>query len=128
MSFFEFLKNKTKTNPFKGFFKKNRLRPPGAVEEKQFMELCIRCARCIEVCPYESIKRADLYDKLQIGTPYVYVVEKACYLCMKCPPVCPTGALDPKMIYPEKVEMGKAIIHQDICLNYLYYKEEKPEF
>ena len=125
MSFFEKLKEKTKTNPFKGFFKKDRLRPPGAVSEQKFMELCIRCARCIEVCPYESIKRADLYDKLQIGTPYVYVVEKACYLCMKCPPVCPTGALDPTMIYPEKVNMGKAVIHQETCLNYLYYKEEE---
>lgn len=125
MSFVEDMKNRLNTNPFKKYFKKDRLRPPGALNEKQFMELCIRCARCIEICPYESIKRADLLDSFQIGTPYVYAEEKACYLCMKCPPVCPTGALDPKMIQPEKINMGIAIINQETCLNYLYVKEEE---
>lgn len=125
MSFFENIKNSLNTNPFKGFFKKNRLRPPGALSEKQFMELCIRCARCIEICPYESIKRADLFDSLQIGTPYIYATDRACYLCMKCPPVCPTGALDPKMIFPEKINIGKAVINQNTCLNYIYVNEEE---
>jgi ferredoxin-type protein NapG len=44
---------------------------------------------------------------------------------MKCPPVCPTGALDPNLIKPEKVNMGKATINSEICLNYLYVKEEE---
>lgn len=113
------------SNPFKNFFRVNRLRPPGAVAEEMFMELCIRCARCIEVCPYDSIHRADLYEKLQIGTPYVFADKRACYLCMKCPPVCPTGALNPELTEPEKVRMGIAVINQDTCLNYLYYKEEQ---
>lgn len=112
------------SNPFKNFFKVNRLRPPGAVREDMFMELCIRCARCIEVCPYDSIHRADLYEKLQIGTPYIFAEHRACYLCMKCPPVCPTGALNPKLEEPEKVRMGIAVINQDTCLNFLYYEEE----
>ena len=111
-------------NPFKGFFKLNRVRPPGAVEEEKFMELCIRCARCIEVCPYDSIKRADLFEKLQIGTPYIFAEEKACYLCMKCPEVCPTGALNYQLKRPEDINIGKAVIEQDICLNFIYYKEE----
>lgn len=113
------------TNPFKGFFKKNRLRPPGAVEESKFMELCIRCARCIEVCPYDSIKRADIFERLQIGTPYIFAEEKGCYLCMKCPSVCPTGALDNNLKEPEKVEMGIAVINQETCLNFKYYLDEK---
>jgi len=111
-------------NPFKNFFKLNRLRPPGAVKEEIFMELCIRCARCIEVCPYDSIHRADLYEKLQIGTPYIFADKRACYLCMKCPSVCPTGALNPELTRPENVRMGIAVINQETCLNYLYYKEE----
>lgn len=112
------------SNPFKNFFKINRLRPPGAVPEDIFMELCIRCARCIEVCPYDSIHRADLYEKLQIGTPYIFADKRACYLCMKCPPVCPTGALNPKLAEPANVRIGIAVINQETCLNYLYYKEE----
>lgn len=125
MSFVDNLKKGLNQNPFKGFFKENRLRPPGALSEKKFMELCIRCARCIEVCPYESIKRADLLDRLQVGTPYLYAAEKACYLCMKCPPVCPTGALDPLLVLPEMIDMGIAVINQKTCLNYLYVNEEE---
>lgn len=113
------------TNPFKNFFKKNRLRPPGAVAEEMFMELCIRCARCIEVCPYDSIHRADLYEKLQIGTPYIFADKRACYLCMKCPSVCPTGALNPQLKEPEDVRIGIAVINQDTCLNYLYFRDEE---
>jgi len=113
------------TNPFKNFFKLNRLRPPGAVAEEMFMELCIRCARCIEVCPYDSIHRADLYEKLQIGTPYIFADKRACYLCMKCPSVCPTGALNPKLTEGRDVRMGIAVINQETCLNYLYYKDEQ---
>jgi ferredoxin-type protein NapG len=111
-------------NPFKNYFKKNRLRPPGAVEEKMFMELCIRCSRCIEVCPYDSIHRADLYEKLQIGTPYIFADHKACYLCMKCPEVCPTGALNPELQEGRNVRMGIAVINQETCLNFNYYKDE----
>jgi ferredoxin-type protein NapG len=90
-----------------------------------FMELCIRCARCIEVCPYDSIHRADLYEKLQIGTPYIFADKRACYLCMKCPPVCPTGALNPELTESENVRIGMAVINQETCLNYLYFKEEE---
>ena len=33
----------------------NRLRPPGAVAEKDFLALCIKCGQCLQVCPYHSI-------------------------------------------------------------------------
>ena len=118
------LKRALSENPFKGFFKINRLRPPGAVEEKRFMELCIRCARCIEVCPYGSIKRADIAEKLQIGTPYIHTVKRACYLCMKCPSVCPTGALKQDLSNPAQVKIGLAVINKKECLNYKYFEEE----
>lgn len=118
------LKNILSENPFKGFFQNNRLRPPGAVEEKRFMELCIRCARCIEVCPYESIERADVAEKLQIGTPYIHPVKRACYLCMKCPSVCPTGALIRDLTNPAEVRIGLAVINKKECLNYKYFEEE----
>jgi ferredoxin-type protein NapG len=38
-----------------GFVKDNRdkplaLRPPGAIEEKEFLKTCIRCGLCVEAC------------------------------------------------------------------------------
>ncbi|WP_027390828.1 4Fe-4S dicluster domain-containing protein [Chrysiogenes arsenatis] len=120
----EWVRTLLNENPFKTHLLMDQMRPPGAVAEAQFMERCIRCARCIEVCPYESIQRAKVYDKLQIGTPYIYAQERGCYLCMLCPPVCPTGALDPTVLEPEAVRIGIARIDEERCLNYLYERDE----
>jgi len=37
---------------------------------------------------------------------------------MKCPVVCPTGALDHKIVAKEQVRMGVAVINPDLCLPY----------
>ena len=124
MKLIEKLRKFFNNNPFKGFYKKNRMRPPGAVREDLFMERCIRCARCIEVCPFNSIKRADIEDKFSIGTPYIYSKEKACYLCMKCPSVCPTGALENNLTEIKKVDIGIATINKNTCYNYLFVNDE----
>ncbi len=124
MSLLEKLRKFFNKNPFKGYFKLNRLRPPGAVEEKTFMSLCIRCARCIEVCPYKAVKRADMLERLQVGTPYIFPGQKACYLCMRCPPVCPTNALDTKLTEMEKVAIGRAVVDEKKCLNYRFADDE----
>jgi ferredoxin-type protein NapG len=103
-------------------YRENRLRPPGALDEKRFMSLCIRCNRCMEVCPYGSIKRAGLGRF--IGTPYVFPELKACYLCMACCRLCPTGALASQMRDPEKVTMGKARINTAICYSHLFLEHD----
>ncbi len=100
-------------------YRENHLRPPGAVEEERFMALCIRCNRCLEVCPYGSIRRAGW--GLTLGTPFVLPETKACYLCMECTALCPTGALDNRLADPEEVRMGKAKIDPDICYNHLFF-------
>ncbi len=105
-------------NSFSNSSAVNRMRPPGAVEEKRFMALCIRCNRCLEVCPYGSIKRAGV--GLTMGTPYVLAEQKACYLCMACSRLCPTGALDRDLINPENVSIGKAVIEKSICYSHLF--------
>lgn len=103
-------------------FKINRTRPPGAVEEKRFMALCIRCNRCLEVCPYHSIRRTGLGKK--IGTPYIFPESKGCYLCMACCRLCPTGALDRDLKNPEQVRMGKAKIDPGICYSHLFLEHD----
>ncbi len=109
-------------NPFTDAYRINRLRPPGAVDEERFMALCLRCNRCLEVCPYDSIRRAGLGPTL--GTPYVFPEEKACYLCMACTRLCPTGALDTSLTNPEKTNMGRAVIDPSICYNHLFFDED----
>lgn len=93
------------------------LRPPGARTEADFAARCIRCGRCGQVCPYKSIKLAGLLDGLAVmGTPVVSAREMPCYLCMKCPPVCPSGALDRKLTKKQDVRMGTAKIDKKECL------------
>jgi len=92
------------------------LRPPGAIDEKDFENLCIRCRKCELVCPYKSIKTAHAEWGVKMGTPIIVPREIPCYLCMKCPEVCPSGAL--KVVEKEKVAMGKAVIDTSLCLPY----------
>lgn len=109
-------------NPLINNYSRNILRPPGAVDEARFMALCIRCNRCLEVCPYGSIKRTGLGPT--IGTPHVYAEKRGCYLCMACPRLCPTGALDPQLRKPENVRMGKASINPSTCYSLLFLERD----
>ncbi len=55
-----------------------------------------------------------------MGTPYVLAEQKACYLCMACCRLCPTGALDRDVVNPEKVSIGQAVIEKSICYSHLF--------
>lgn len=90
------------------------LRPPGARPEAEFAALCIRCGRCVEVCPYRSLVPAGWRHGPDAGTPIVVAKDVPCYLCMKCPPVCPTGALDP-ITDKRAVRMGVAVVNEESC-------------
>ncbi len=99
---------------FKGWSDTN-IRPPGARSEKHLLATCIKCGRCMMVCPYQSIKIADWGSKYY-GTPYVDPDAMPCYLCMKCPEVCPTGSLS--TVSKENVQMGRAHVVHDTCLSW----------
>lgn len=97
---------------------KRFLRPPGAT--KNFIKKCIRCGKCEQVCPYKTIKTAFLELGIEnLYTPYILPREVPCYLCMKCPPVCPSGALDKKLNDKTMVKMGIARIDEKKCLAYI---------
>ena len=99
--------------------KEPRLRPPGAVPEKNFLSLCIKCGQCLQVCPYDCIKLEDVEGMAGFGTAYITPEERGCYLCKAFPCIlaCPTGALDHESDSIEKVHMGVAIVkHPDACL------------
>lgn len=97
-----------------------RLRPPGAVDERDFLAACIKCGQCVQVCPVEAIKLADLFEGHGIGAPYVEARAQACdFSCdaTQCILACPTGALTHAIDRKEQVRMGVAkLTRPDACL------------
>jgi polyferredoxin len=71
------------------------LRPPGSVDEPDFLSRCIRCGECMKVCPNNSLhptmSEAGL-EGLWTPTlvPRIGYCEPSCVLCSE---VCPTGAI-----------------------------------
>jgi ferredoxin-type protein NapG len=76
--------------------KEQRLRPPGALDEKDFLASCIKCGQCVQVCPVNALKPADLFDGFGVGVPFIEPRKQACdFSCdvAQCILACPTGAL-----------------------------------
>jgi ferredoxin-type protein NapG len=97
-----------------------RLRPPGAIDEQDFLAACIKCGQCVQVCPVQAIHLADIEDGYGMGTPAILPRRQACdFSCdaLQCVLACPTGALAPSVSAKEQVHMGVArLAHPDRCL------------
>ena len=95
------------------------LRPPSAVDEDDFLALCVKCGQCLQVCPYDSIRLADANEGNGVGTPYIEPLRRGCYLCplLPCVLACPSGALDHDIEDVRDSNMGIAIIlKSSVCL------------
>lgn len=96
------------------------LRPPGAAPEAEFLSRCIRCHKCGENCPNDTIRFVGPEGPPEArGTPYVVAREKACILCHTCNNGCPSGALrpvDPEAFPPPAhARMGVAELDPNTC-------------
>lgn len=94
------------------------LRPPGAVEEFEFVSRCTRCDECIKVCPHYAIRGADTGSGLALGSPIIDAREQPCMLCedFPCIRACKEGAL----VMPkrrEDVRMGVAVVNKEKCIS-----------
>ncbi len=77
------------------------------------MGRCLQCGQCAQICPYNSITLRASFNPLTAGTPQVVPRRIPCRLCMRCPPVCPSGAL--AELEMEQVRMGRAQIDRNAC-------------
>ena len=110
----------------------NPLRPPGAVEENEFLTRCSRCGRCIKGCPSQCITAFSLSSGAGLFlTPHIVPRQARCELCLQCQKVCPTGAIAHVPI--PQVLMGRAVIDHSRCLGWaqgklcLVCKEQCPQ-
>jgi MauM/NapG family ferredoxin protein len=101
------------------------IRPPGAVDEEEFLARCVRCGQCMKICPNNALHPAldeagieGLWTPVLV--PRVGYCEPTCTLCTQ---VCPTAALR-RVHENEKtgnggaaaVRLGTAFFDQGRCL------------
>jgi ferredoxin-type protein NapG len=93
-------------------------RPPGALPERDFLATCIRCGRCVQACPYDTLELATPTDDVVTGTPWFEPRVVPCYMCedVPCAAVCPSGALEKDTDIAD-ARMGLAVlVDQENCL------------
>jgi len=71
------------------------IRPPGSLDESDFLSRCIRCGECMKACPntalHPTLEQAGLEGLwTPMLVPRIGYCEPSCVLCSE---VCPTGAI-----------------------------------
>jgi ferredoxin len=71
------------------------IRPPGALPESDFLEICTRCDACVKICPPEAIKKYLGGGSIHHLTPMIEPSEAECMMCegLLCISVCEPKAL-----------------------------------
>ncbi len=97
------------------------LRPPGALDNQDFLARCIKCGNCVNDCPFDTLKLARMGKENTQGTPFFNARKIPCHMCedIPCVKACPTGALDPELTDIKQAEMGVAVIDEETCLAFL---------
>jgi polyferredoxin len=99
------------------------LRPPGAEDERKFLDLCIRCGECLKVCPTNVLQPTALQAGVEglfsprLDPRFIFEQSYCEYECTLCGQVCPTGAI-PRLTAEAKHAhpTGKAYFDHSRCL------------
>jgi len=105
------------------------LRPPGALDELEFLTKCTRCDKCIRACPENALIKAGPSAGLALGTPYLEPRSIPCFLCTTLP--CIVECEDEALIWPsltrpdgtvvegpKAVRIGTAKVKPGLCVTW----------
>ncbi len=110
-----------------------RIRPPGSLDEPEFLERCLKCSACMKICPTAGLQPALGECGIEgwlspVLVPKLGYCEHSCVLCSQ---VCPTGAIRPLTVAQktgqgsssEAVRIGSAAFDKGRCLPWAYDTE-----
>ena len=84
------------------------VRPPWALDEDRFVDVCTRCGDCVAACPEQILITS------RGGYPAVDFGRGGCTFCSRCVQVCDAEALQildhEAPAWPHEVEHGEACI------------------
>lgn len=102
------------------------IRPPGSLEETDFLARCIKCSLCMRVCPTNVVQPALLESGFEgLWTPVLINRIGYCeHHCVLCGQVCPTAAIQPisvlqkigKKPFNKPIKLGTAFYDRGRCL------------
>lgn len=83
-------------------------RPPGALDEADFLDRCTRCEACLDACPERVLVRGDG------GYPQLDASLGECTFCGDCASACGEGALQAARIslWPWRAATGEGCLAQ----------------
>ncbi len=105
------------------------LRPPGALDEFEFLVKCTRCDKCVRACPENAVIKAPPTMGLALKTPYIDPRSIPCFLCTTLP--CVAECEDEALVWPrltradgtvlegaKAVRMGTARVKPGLCVTW----------
>lgn len=101
------------------------IRPPGSLEERKFLERCVKCGECMKVCITNGLQPTLAEAGIEgMWSPVLVPTIGYCeYRCTLCGQVCPTGAIRKlELKEKEKIKIGLAMIDKGRCLPYAHAK------
>jgi polyferredoxin len=106
-----------------GFSESKLIRPPGSLEEKEFLKRCVKCGECMKVCITNGLQPTLFEAGIEgIWSPMLIPRIGYCeYRCTLCGQVCPTGAIKRLPLEEKtKIKIGLAMIDKGRCLPYAH--------